>query len=245
MLKILWRIWGRRWIVFEGLSCRTGPLRAGGHFVACVPVAVRRVCGCERWSGLNSAASKSMRGCDRYISIDYVNGGSENVWIDRRAEAVTKFGAGVCGGGAGAGGGLRGPLKDLICPFRSFAEKFASQFNALFGWGGRIRTSVWRNQNPLPYHLATPQPPWQVIRNALHRQQDRWRTFAILASRSKPIMRARRGWSGYRPVRSRERSAQPRVAAPSRPERGRPRGSGRLPFPGYFPVTGDFPGFWQ
>ena len=25
------------------------------------------------------------------------------------------------------------------------------------GWGGRIRTSVWRNQNPLPYHLATPQ----------------------------------------------------------------------------------------
>src|SRR4029077_17479710 len=25
------------------------------------------------------------------------------------------------------------------------------------GWGGRIRTSGWRNQNPLPYHLATPQ----------------------------------------------------------------------------------------
>ncbi len=27
------------------------------------------------------------------------------------------------------------------------------------GWGGRIRTSVWWNQNPLPYHLATPQDP--------------------------------------------------------------------------------------
>jgi hypothetical protein len=26
-----------------------------------------------------------------------------------------------------------------------------------FGWGGRIRTSAWRNQNPLPYRLATPQ----------------------------------------------------------------------------------------
>ena len=26
----------------------------------------------------------------------------------------------------------------------------------LAGWGGRIRTSEWRNQNPLPYHLATP-----------------------------------------------------------------------------------------
>ena len=25
------------------------------------------------------------------------------------------------------------------------------------GWGGRIRTSAWRNPNPLPYHLATPQ----------------------------------------------------------------------------------------
>ena len=25
------------------------------------------------------------------------------------------------------------------------------------GWGGRIRTLEWRDQNPLPYHLATPQ----------------------------------------------------------------------------------------
>ncbi len=23
-------------------------------------------------------------------------------------------------------------------------------------WGGRIRTSEWRDQNPLPYRLATP-----------------------------------------------------------------------------------------
>ena len=29
--------------------------------------------------------------------------------------------------------------------------------NRLIGWGGRTRTSEWRNQNPLPYHLATPQ----------------------------------------------------------------------------------------
>src|SRR5450631_1459015 len=28
---------------------------------------------------------------------------------------------------------------------------------ARVGWGGRIRTSVWRDQNPLPYRLATPQ----------------------------------------------------------------------------------------
>lgn len=25
------------------------------------------------------------------------------------------------------------------------------------GWDGRVRTSEWRNQNPLPYHLATSQ----------------------------------------------------------------------------------------
>ena len=27
----------------------------------------------------------------------------------------------------------------------------------MFGWGAWIRTRGWRNQNPLPYHLATPQ----------------------------------------------------------------------------------------
>ena len=27
------------------------------------------------------------------------------------------------------------------------------------GWGARIRTWEWRNQNPLPYHLATPHRP--------------------------------------------------------------------------------------
>ncbi len=27
----------------------------------------------------------------------------------------------------------------------------------MLGWGGRDRTSEWRNQNPLPYRLATPQ----------------------------------------------------------------------------------------
>src|SRR5882762_8663678 len=33
----------------------------------------------------------------------------------------------------------------------------------LVGWGGRIRTSAWWNQNPLPYHLATPhQAVWKA-----------------------------------------------------------------------------------
>ena len=37
------------------------------------------------------------------------------------------------------------------------------------GWGGRIRTSEWRNQNPLPYHLATPQCAAGLPAVACHR----------------------------------------------------------------------------
>ena len=40
------------------------------------------------------------------------------------------------------------------------------------GWGGRIRTSEWRNQNPLPYLLATPQPVWEVTGKAPPRQPE-------------------------------------------------------------------------
>src|SRR5712664_2409210 len=37
-------------------------------------------------------------------------------------------------------------------------SRFGKEFSALtLGWGARIRTWEWRNQNPLPYHLATPQ----------------------------------------------------------------------------------------
>jgi hypothetical protein len=50
-------------------------------------------------------------------------------------------------------------------PFPKCAQKFgweesyfSNEFSALTpGWGGRDRTSEWRNQNPLPYRLATPQ----------------------------------------------------------------------------------------
>src|SRR5262249_1576773 len=37
----------------------------------------------------------------------------------------------------------------------SAARTFAIE-TGVAGWGGRTRTSEWRNQNPLPYHLATP-----------------------------------------------------------------------------------------
>src|ERR1700731_1317365 len=38
------------------------------------------------------------------------------------------------------------------------------------GWGGRIRTSAWRNQNPLPYRLATPQ--WRSLPGCRSRPPD-------------------------------------------------------------------------
>lgn len=31
------------------------------------------------------------------------------------------------------------------------------RYSVYSGWGGRIRTLEWRDQNPLPYRLATPQ----------------------------------------------------------------------------------------
>ena len=113
------------------------------------------------------------------------------------------------------------------------------------GWGGRIRTSVSRNQNPLPYHLATPQRPWQVNRNATLPATGRPANPRHAGVKIEAYHRREDGIHGYRPVGLRERSAQPRVAAPSRPERVPPRDGDRLPFPGYFPVTGNFPGFWQ
>ena len=37
------------------------------------------------------------------------------------------------------------------------SRKEYSSKTGMAGWGGRDRTSEWRNQNPLPYRLATPQ----------------------------------------------------------------------------------------
>jgi hypothetical protein len=55
-----------------------------------------------------------------------------------------------------------------------FPEESVSQVSGtnpeMAGWGARIRTWEWRNQNPLPYHLATPHcvrgPYWRSRRGA-------------------------------------------------------------------------------
>ena len=41
----------------------------------------------------------------------------------------------------------------------------AAEILGMIGWGGRDRTSEWRNQNPLPYRLATPQQRGRTLRS--------------------------------------------------------------------------------
>ena len=52
----------------------------------------------------------------------------------------------------------RGPIRETLAftaVLRAGCE--VSRTAGMPGWGGRDRTSEWRNQNPLPYRLATPQ----------------------------------------------------------------------------------------
>ncbi len=48
-------------------------------------------------------------------------------------------------------------MGDSVQNEKSDSSKIARSYCLSVGWGGRIRTSAWWNQNPLPYHLATPQ----------------------------------------------------------------------------------------
>ena len=48
-------------------------------------------------------------------------------------------------------------------------HRICSLYSRDAGWGGRIRTCGWRDQNPLPYHLATPQDHTGARRGAILR----------------------------------------------------------------------------
>ena len=48
-------------------------------------------------------------------------------------------------------------ILQIECPSREKGDPCLRNGPLKAGWGGRIRTSAWWNQNPLPYHLATPQ----------------------------------------------------------------------------------------
>ena len=76
-------------------------------------------------------------------------------------------------------------MRRLICVrylrrfFRVSTDKLEK--TGLPGWGGRIRTSEWRNQNPLPYRLATPQHCTGKLRRA---KRADGRTIAAALNRS-------------------------------------------------------------
>src|SRR5437763_15902673 len=48
------------------------------------------------------------------------------------------------------------PVSAFAATAGSLSALRSRSLENLAGWGGRIRTSVCRNQNPVPYHLATP-----------------------------------------------------------------------------------------
>src|SRR5271167_4489998 len=81
------------------------------------------------------------------------------------------------------------------------------------GWGGRIRTSESRNQNPLPYHLATPQAPRHVNRKASLPATRPPTNPRHVGVKIEAYHGREDGIHGGRPVRSGERGARPRVAA--------------------------------
>ena len=89
------------------------------------------------------------------------------------------------------------------------------------GWGGRIRTSAWRYQKPLPYRLATP-----------HRHRSRRRPRPSVDG-TRPHGRPRRssaGSSGGCPRRQRlRRSRRPKRPFPTRDATGAPSARRRPP----------------
>jgi hypothetical protein len=67
---------------------------------------------------------------------------------------------------------------------------------ALAGWGARIRTWEWRNQNPLPYHLATPQrAPDHTCGSGADQSPDNRGPRCDLNSRRAQRLPSRAGWT--------------------------------------------------
>ena len=58
--------------------------------------------------------------------------------------------------GLRAGVAAHGPDDGRKAGLRRTRAAHPGADNRVVGWGARIRTWGWRNQNPLPYHLATP-----------------------------------------------------------------------------------------
>ena len=129
-----------------------GLARHGGHhhrhLVAGVDLALDVACGVadaldvgdRRAAELQNQTGHAMRG------VGDGEGRDGAIRTPSRRARSNGDGAGGCQHGTSALRGEPGPARECG---RSNPEPRP-------GWGGRIRTSAWRNQNPLPYHLATP-----------------------------------------------------------------------------------------
>src|SRR5262245_45217230 len=86
------------------------------------------------------------------------------------------------------------------------------------GWGGRDRTSEWRNQNPLPYRLATPQWAGRAGRGERRPANARWPRRSIGGGRA--IQQAAARFAAAVPlslyIRERRRRGWPGQARPWR-----------------------------
>src|SRR4051794_23614100 len=91
--------------------------------------------------------------------------------------------------------------RQRTAPFQMKQRKGDLKSN-INGWGGRDRTSEWRNQNPLPYRLATPHQATQGM------TEDRATADSL---GSQPVYRLRRGISTAR--RGKKKRKARRLAA--------------------------------
>src|SRR5580704_3215360 len=78
------------------------------------------------------------------------------------------------------------------------------------GWGGRIRTSECRNQNPVPYHLATPQREAPTLHEQWLACQPKLRVYSQAVS-------LRQGFGRQPPLRAQRRLVGERGFEPPAP----------------------------
>src|SRR5688572_5286346 len=94
------------------------------------------------------------RGADR-VSREDTTRSETTIWVAQRHTSQNWQFAQYLGKTPVSGVTIAGERTDIRGLSRVVSGSGASHGAA--GWGARIRTWEWRNQNPLPYHLATPQ----------------------------------------------------------------------------------------
>ena len=91
-----------------------------------------------------------------------------------------------------------------------------------YGWGARIRTWEWRDQNPLPYHLATPQHYRNLTDRGANAPQHRRHIQAPGHESAPPTRHPRRNALRLSSTPERRENARPRTREPRRSELPKP-----------------------